>query len=78
MAYFFATDTMTSKSTMHSPSYYAKCMFGGVLACGLTHASVVSLDVAKCRAQVSLYFSRFEEIDFVVINLFSLINKGSL
>jgi len=50
-AYFFRYNTMTSKSTMHSPSYYAKCMFGGVLACGLTHASVVSLDVAKCRAQ---------------------------
>jgi len=32
-------------------SYYAKCMLGGVLACGLTHASVVSLDVAKCRSQ---------------------------
>lgn len=43
-----------SKSHMHSPSYYAKCMFGGVLACGLTHASVVSLDVAKCRAQVGI------------------------
>lgn len=26
-------------------------MFGGVLACGLTHASVVTLDVAKCRTQ---------------------------
>jgi len=26
-------------------------MFGGVLACGVTHAAVVSLDVAKCRAQ---------------------------
>jgi len=26
-------------------------MFGGLLACGLTHAAVVSLDVAKCRAQ---------------------------
>jgi solute carrier family 25 phosphate transporter 3 len=26
-------------------------MFGGVLACGLTHAAVVSLDVAKCRSQ---------------------------
>jgi len=32
-------------------SFYAKCMFGGVLACGVTHASVVTLDVAKCRAQ---------------------------
>eukprot|EP01084_Bolivina_argentea_P087329 157728_1 len=36
---------------LRAPSYYAKCMFGGVLACGVTHASVVSLDVAKCRAQ---------------------------
>jgi solute carrier family 25 phosphate transporter 3 len=26
-------------------------MFGGVLACGATHAAVVTLDVAKCRAQ---------------------------
>jgi len=26
-------------------------MFGGLLACGLTHTAVVSLDVAKCRAQ---------------------------
>uniref|UniRef100_A0A7S4I1S2 Uncharacterized protein n=1 Tax=Vannella robusta TaxID=1487602 RepID=A0A7S4I1S2_9EUKA len=40
-----------TKSYMHEPSYYAKCMFGGILACGVTHASVVSLDVAKCRAQ---------------------------
>jgi len=32
-------------------SFYAKCMAGGVLACGVTHASVVALDVAKCRAQ---------------------------
>lgn len=31
--------------------FYLKCMFGGVLACGLTHTAVVSLDVAKCRAQ---------------------------
>ena len=36
---------------LHEGSYYAKCMFGGLLACGLTHAAVVSLDVAKCRAQ---------------------------
>lgn len=35
----------------HDLTYYTKCMFGGVLACGVTHASVVSLDVAKCRAQ---------------------------
>jgi len=36
---------------LREPSFYAKCMFGGVLACGVTHASVVTLDVAKCRAQ---------------------------
>jgi len=36
---------------LHAPSFYAKCMFGGVLACGVTHAAVVSLDVSKCRAQ---------------------------
>jgi len=36
---------------LHEPSFYFKCMFGGVLACGVTHAAVVSLDVAKCRAQ---------------------------
>jgi solute carrier family 25 phosphate transporter 3 len=36
---------------LRSMSYYAKCMFGGVLACGVTHASVVTLDVNKCRTQ---------------------------
>eukprot|EP01130_Rhizamoeba_saxonica_P005310 TRINITY_DN2131_c0_g4_i1.p1 TRINITY_DN2131_c0_g4~~TRINITY_DN2131_c0_g4_i1.p1 ORF type:complete len:362 (-),score=45.91 TRINITY_DN2131_c0_g4_i1:19-1104(-) len=32
-------------------TFYLKCMLGGVLACGVTHASVVTLDVAKCRSQ---------------------------
>ena len=32
---------------LRAPTYYAKCMFGGILACGVTHASVVTLDVAK-------------------------------
>ena len=36
---------------LHSGDYYAKCMVGGTLACGLTHAGVVTLDVHKCRAQ---------------------------
>jgi len=31
--------------------YYLKCMVGGVMACGLTHAAVVPLDVSKCRTQ---------------------------
>jgi len=36
---------------LKAPSYYGKCMLGGVLSCGLTHTAVVSLDIAKCRAQ---------------------------
>jgi len=31
--------------------FYYRCMAGGFLACGVTHASVVTLDVAKCRSQ---------------------------
>lgn len=41
----------TQKTTLRPTDYYLKCCFGGVLACGLTHASVVTLDVAKCRSQ---------------------------
>ena len=36
----------------HDASYYAKCMLGGVLACGITHAGITPLDVAKCNMQV--------------------------
>lgn len=36
----------------HDMSYYAKCMMGGILACGLTHTAIVPLDVVKCRRQV--------------------------
>jgi hypothetical protein len=42
---------------VHDSSYYAKCMLGGVLACGVTHAGITPLDVAKCNMQVSLYNS---------------------
>ncbi|KAI9358594.1 mitochondrial carrier protein [Zopfochytrium polystomum] len=31
---------------------YAKCLLGGVLACGLTHAAITPLDVTKCNMQV--------------------------
>jgi solute carrier family 25 phosphate transporter 3 len=31
--------------------YYSRCMVGGFAACGFTHAAVVTLDVAKVRAQ---------------------------
>lgn len=36
----------------HDSSYYAKCMLGGALACGVTHAGITPLDVAKCNMQV--------------------------
>lgn len=36
----------------HDNAYYAKCMVGGALACGLTHAAVTPLDVTKCNMQV--------------------------
>jgi solute carrier family 25 phosphate transporter 3 len=37
----------------HDGSYYAKCLVGGVLACGLTHAAITPLDVTKCNMQVN-------------------------
>lgn len=36
----------------HTLSYYGKCLFGGVLACGVTHTAVVPLDVVKVKMQV--------------------------
>lgn len=43
---------MPEKQGLLRPTdYYLKCCFGGILACGVTHASVVTLDVAKCRSQ---------------------------
>lgn len=35
-----------------SGEYYAKCAFGGLLSCGITHTAVVPLDLVKCRIQV--------------------------
>jgi solute carrier family 25 phosphate transporter 3 len=37
---------------VHDSSYYAKCMMGGILSCGLTHTMVCPLDIVKCRMQV--------------------------
>ncbi|KAF8636419.1 hypothetical protein AX17_003601 [Amanita inopinata Kibby_2008] len=37
----------------HDASYYSKCMLGGILACGVTHAGITPLDVAKCNMQVN-------------------------
>ena len=48
----------------HDASYYFKCMIGGSLACGLTHAVMTPLDLVKCRRQVDpkLYSSLFSGI----------------
>jgi solute carrier family 25 phosphate transporter 3 len=31
-------------------------MFGGALACGLTHLAIVPLDVMKCKKQIDYQF----------------------
>ncbi|GFE55646.1 mitochondrial phosphate carrier protein [Babesia ovis] len=41
------------KTQNHDVAYYAKCMFGGILSCGITHTLVVPLDVTKCRMQTN-------------------------
>lgn len=38
---------------VHDASYYAKCMMGGILSCGITHTAIAPLDIIKCRKQVS-------------------------
>lgn len=37
----------------HDLSYYGKCMFGGIIACGLTHTLVCPLDIVKCNMQAN-------------------------
>jgi len=37
----------------HDLSYYSKCMLGGAISCGVTHAGITPLDVAKCNMQVN-------------------------
>eukprot|EP00026_Physarum_polycephalum_P012848 Phypoly_transcript_13189.p1 GENE.Phypoly_transcript_13189~~Phypoly_transcript_13189.p1 ORF type:complete len:316 (+),score=54.06 Phypoly_transcript_13189:34-981(+) len=37
----------------HDTNYYSKCLLGGILACGLTHAAITPLDVTKCNMQVN-------------------------
>lgn len=43
----------------HDISYYSKCMLGGAIACGFTHAGITPLDVAKCNMQVIQFYSPF-------------------
>jgi len=38
---------------VHDTSYYLKCMMGGVMACGATHALICPLDIVKCRKQAN-------------------------
>lgn len=38
----------------HDYSYYVKCLFGGVLACGTTHAMMTPVDSTKCNVQVCI------------------------
>ena len=40
-------------SDKHDMTYYAKCMMGGILACGLTHTAMTPIDLVKCRKQVA-------------------------
>ncbi|WPG98881.1 mitochondrial carrier [Acrodontium crateriforme] len=42
----------TGAMELYSPKYYASCIFGGLMACGLTHWAVTPLDLVKCRRQV--------------------------
>jgi solute carrier family 25 phosphate transporter 3 len=46
-------DARTAGHITHNTQYYAKCLLGGVLACGLTHALITPLDVTKCNMQVN-------------------------
>lgn len=42
-------------SDVHDMSYYGKCMIGGIMSCGLTHAVMCPVDIVKCRKQVSFW-----------------------
>lgn len=52
----------TGKIEPWTPKYYAACVFGGMMACGLTHTAVTPLDLIKCRRQVdpALYKSNMQ------------------
>jgi len=52
----------TGHIKLYSGKYYAACTFGGMMACGLTHAAVTPLDLVKVRRQVDskLYKGNFQ------------------
>ena len=37
----------------HDLSFFAKCMTGGSLACGLSHYIMTPIDLVKCRKQIN-------------------------
>lgn len=37
----------------HDLTYYKKCTTGGMLACGLTHTAIVTLDLIKTWKQIN-------------------------
>jgi solute carrier family 25 phosphate transporter 3 len=53
---------------VHDSTYYAKCMVGGVLSCGLTHTAIVPLDLVKCRLQANptLYKGTIDGVKTVI------------
>lgn len=48
---------------VHDSTYYAKCMMGGILSCGITHTAVCPLDIVKCRRQVSAVVPLTVQVD---------------
>lgn len=46
-------NSRTAGAVVHDGSYYAKCMVGGIMSCGLTHAGICPLDVVKCNMQTN-------------------------
>ncbi|KAF1808627.1 mitochondrial carrier [Eremomyces bilateralis CBS 781.70] len=52
----------STKIELFSPTYFAACTVGGIIACGPTHTAVTPLDVVKTRRQVdsSLYKSNLQ------------------
>ena len=54
----------------HDASYYSKCLLGGILACGTTHAGITPLDVTKCNMQVRSYSARPNRVLFLTCHGF--------
>ncbi|KAK6825917.1 mitochondrial carrier [Apiospora arundinis] len=56
------TQKPKSAIELYSPTYFAACTLGGIIACGPTHTSVTPLDLVKCRRQVdsSIYTSNVQ------------------